>query len=178
MATAESQLTDWFAYLITFKTCCAKVNTDADKLSLLVFAKSKITDLLAAPPSNDQPQFALCATNATKLPVTQAAITTAATFLDLLEAVWAFPNLYIANYVKSLCSKFAVMNVGDFLLQKVNAVFPGGSADPLWASVDDGLAGIIDPSCYSPKQRAAVAKIVDDPTKQITDVVNQIAVLG
>jgi hypothetical protein len=178
MATAETQLKDWFTDLTAFRTCCADVNTDAGKLSMLRFAESKIADLLAAPPSNDQPQFALCASNATKLPVSQAAITAAATFLDLLEAVWAFPNLYIANYVLSMCPKFAAMNVGDFLLQKVNAVFPGGAADPLWIAIDSALAGIIDNSCYSPKQRAAVAKLVADPTKQITDVVNQIAVLG
>lgn len=178
MATAESQLTDWFTFLKAFKTCCTKVNTDAGPLTLLAFANSKITDLLAAPPSNDQPQFALCASDATKLPVTQGAITAAATFLQLLEAVWGFPNLYVADYIQSLCPNFIAMKVGDFLLQKTTVVFPGGATDPLWVKTDAALAVVIGPDCYSAAQRKKVAAIVADPTKLISDVVNQISVLG
>ena len=178
MATTQSQLADWFTYLKAFKSCCAKINSDANQLSLLAFVNSKIADLLLVPPSSDQPTFGILASDATSLPVTQTAITAATKFLDLLESVWAFPNLYVANYVKSLCPKFVAMNLGDYLLQQVNVVFPGGATDPLWITVDADLAQIIGDDCYSPKQRAAVAKIVADPTKQITDVVNQISVLG
>lgn len=178
MSTAESQLINWFNYLKAFKASCAEVNTDAVPMTLLAFANSKITDLLAVPPSGDQPAFGASASNATKLPVGQDAISGASTFLSLLEAVWAFPDAYVSSYVQSLCPAFSGTNPGDFLLERVTVVFPEGATDSLWIQIDAALANVIGSDCYSAAHRKKVAAIVADRTKLISDVVDQIVVFG
>ena len=177
MATAESQLQDWFTYLKQFKACCCKVNTDTCGMNLLAFCPSKITDLL--PDAVSQSAFAVCAAAATKLPVTPGAVSGAATFLTLLDSAWAFPDLYVASYIQSLSpALFQAMNLGDFILQKTTAVFPSGATDPNWLKIDAGLAIIMGPVLYSTAQRAKVAAILADPTKTISDVIKQIVTFG
>ena len=177
MADAESQLTDWITYLKQFKTCCAKVNSDADPLSLLAFANAKIADLL--PTDNDRENFAVRSAKATQLPITQAVVTACTTFIALLETTWGFINIYVTCYLQSLApTPFPTSNSGDFILQKATAVFPGGAANPNWVKTNTGLAAILGPDCYSANQQPKVAAIVADPTKLIDDVINQISVLG
>lgn len=177
MSTAESQLGDWFTFLKQFKVCCGNINSDVDRLTLLDFANSKISTLLPTP--NDQAQFATCASNATNLPVMTDAVAAAADFVGLLETTWAFPNVYVAAYLQSLSpAPFATMNPGDFVLQKVKDVYPQGKTDPGWVKADQGLTGIIGPECYCPAQRIKVAAIVAGATKLISDVCDQISVLG
>jgi hypothetical protein len=180
MATAQSQLTDWFTYLNQFKACCNKIETDTDALNLLQFCNAKITDLLDAPPSNEQAAFSLCASAATGLPVTPAAVSGASSFLTLLDSTWAFPDLYVAAYMRSLSpAPFSTtMKVGDFILQKTGVVFPAGAKDANWVKIDPGLATILGADLYSATQRAKVAAIVTDPTKIVSDVVDQIVVFG
>jgi hypothetical protein len=177
MATAESQLSDWFTYLKQFKICCREINSDVDHLTLLSFANSKISTLLAT--SNEQAQYATSCHDSTNLPVTPGAVAAAANFVGLLEATWGFPNMYVTAYLRSLSpAPFNGMKFGDFILQKVKDVFPGGAIDSNWVKIDAGLAKIIGSECYSTAQRQKVAVIVADVTKLITDVVNQISVLG
>lgn len=177
MTDAESQLTDWINFLKQFKSCCAKINSNTNHLSLLAFANAKIIDLL--PTDNDKGDFAVRSANATKLPVTQAVVAASATFLALLQTTWGFIDIYVACYLQSLAPPpFPTMNGGDFDLQKTTAVFPAGPADPAWINIDTGLSRILGPDCYSAAQRTKVAAIVTGQDKHINDVVNRIAVLG
>ena len=176
--TSELQLKNWFGYLLSFPACAATINNDLQALSLLDFANAKPSTYLTD--ANDQNQFALCAKNATNIPMQASDVSGAASFVALLGATFGVANRYIAAYLRFLSpAPFNAMTVGDFMPQRTPALFPnGGGANPLWVTMDPALAQIIDPSCYSAAQRAAVAKIVADATKLITDVVNQIAKLG
>jgi len=177
MADAKSQLADWMTYLQQFKACCAKVNSDANRLSLAAFANSTIADLLST--DNGKGQFAVCCARTTKLPVTQAVVAAGSTFIALLETTWGSINIYAAVYLQSLTPPpFPTMNAGDFIKQKTTAVFLAGCADPCWVKIDAGLARILGPDCYSAAQRKAVAAIVADPTNQMNDLINQISELG
>lgn len=179
MATAQSELQDWFTYLKQFQTCCCQANTDACGMNLLQFCNAKIADLLSAPPDPHQGQFSVSASAATGLPVTPGAVSGAATFLALLQSTWAFPDLYVAAYIQSFApASFSTMQLGDFVLQKLSAVFPGGATDPNWSKVDAGLASIMGQDLYSSTQRPKVAAIVADATKLISDAVNQIVTFG
>ena len=176
MATAKSQLTDWFTFLTQFRKCCASIDSDAASLSGPGFANAKPS--LYLPDPDDQNQFAICAGNATALPVAAASVCSAASFRVILENSFGFLNVYVAAYLQSLSpAPFKTMNRDDYILQKNNAVFPGGSADPHWVAIDQGLAAIMG-DCCSSTQRPKVTAIVSDPTKIVTDIVNQIAVLG
>lgn len=175
--TSELQLENWFGYLQSFKTCAEKVDTDVVALSLLDFANAKTTTYLAD--EVGQETFAVCATDKTQIPMQASDVSGAASFVALLGATFGVVNRYVAAYLRFLApAPFNAMSVGDFKLRKTSAVFPKGATDPAWVTMDAALANIIDPSCYSAAQRVAVAKIVADPSKQITDVVNQIAELG
>jgi hypothetical protein len=111
--------------------------------------------------------------------VTPGAVAAAANFVGLLEATWGFPNMYVAAYLRSLSpAPFNAMKFGDFILQKVKDVFPGGATDPNWVTIDAGLTKIIGSECYSQSQSTKVTAIVVNANKLVTDVVNQISVLG
>jgi hypothetical protein len=175
--TSKLQLQLWFGYLRSFKTCGAKIDTDLKALTLLGFANAKPTTYLTD--AAHQSQFAVSATDATQIPIQTADVSGAASFVGLLGATFGVVNRYVAAYLRFLSPPpFNAMTVGDFELQKTQVVFPKGSADPLWGTMDAALARIIDPSCYSAEQRAAVAVIIADSTKLISDVVTQIAKLG
>ena len=175
--TSELQLRNWFGYLQSFKTCAEKIDTDVIALSLLDFANAKPTTYLAE--EVDQSQFAVCVANATQIPMQASDVSGAASFVALLGATFGAVNRYVAAYLRFLSpAPFNAMNVGDFQLQKTKAVFPKGATAPTWVTMDANLAQIVDASCYSAAQRQAVAKIVAEPTKQITNVVNQIGKLG
>lgn len=176
MATAESQLTDWITFLRQFETCCAQIDTDVDGMPGPDFAARKITTSL--PEADAQNQFAICAAGATDLPIDGGSVSKADSFRALLESSFGFANVYIAPYLQSLSpTPFKTMNPGDYILQKTSAVFPGGKANPAWQSIDAGLTGIMG-DCYSAQQSDKVSGVVDDSSKTITDVVNQIAELG
>lgn len=165
--TSESQLRDWFGYLESFQASAAKINTDVEALSLLAFSKAKPTTYLVD--AAHQSAFAVDATDETQITVQATDVTSAASFVGLLGATFGVVNRYVAAYLRFLSpTSFNAMTVGDFELQKTSAVFPKGATGPLWLKMDAALAQIIDPSCYSKTQRAAVAKIVADSSKQIT----------
>ncbi|HEX4036414.1 MAG TPA: hypothetical protein VHX37_00015 [Acidobacteriaceae bacterium] len=176
MTDAKSQLRDWFRFLAQFRTCCASIDSEAAHLSGPDFANSK--PIFFLPDAEHQNQFAICAANATGLPLTADSVCSASSFLALLESSFGFLNVYVAPYLQSLSPlSFNTMNGGDYILQKARAVFPAGAADGSWTAIDNGLAGIMS-DCYSPAQRRKVAALVGDSTKVITDLVNQIAVPG
>lgn len=175
--TSELQLKNWFGYLVSFQACAAQIATDLAPLSLLDFANAKPVTYLTA--AIDQSTFADSASRATQIPMQPSDVCAASSFVALLGATFGPANVYIAAYLRSLSpDPFKAMKVGDFQLQKNPAVFPKGATDPAWVAMDAGLAKIIEASCYSVKQRAAVAAIVANKGKLITDVVNQIAKLG
>ncbi len=175
--TSELQLRNWFGYLASFKACAAQIDTDVASLSLLDFANAKpVTCLTDAIKQNT---FAVCASSATQIPVQASDVCAASSFVALLGATFGVANVYIAAYLRSLSpAPFNAMRVGDFQLQKHKDVFPKGAADPTWVTSDTNLAKIMDASCYSATQRAAVAAIVANQAKMIADTVNQIAKLG
>ncbi len=175
--TSELQLKNWFGYLASFKACAAQIDTDVVALSLLGFANAKPVTCL--PDAIKQSTFAVCAANATQIPMQATDVCAAASFVALLGATFGPANMYIAAYLRSLApAPFNAMKIGDFQLQKHKDVFPQGATDPTWVTSDTNLAKIIDASCYSATQRTAVAAIVADKARMITDTVNQIAKLG
>lgn len=175
--TSQTQLGNWFGYLQSFQACAEKIDTDVKSLSLCTFANAKPSTYLGD--AADQNQFVVCVADATSIPIQASDVSGASSFLALLGATFGVANRYIAAYLRFLApAPFEAMTVGDFELQKTSAVFPQGTTDPLWLKMDAALAQIIDPSCYSAAQRAAVAAVVGDQTKLISDVVGQIAKLG
>lgn len=177
MSDAANQLRQWFGYLEQFQKCCSQANADAGELTLLAFACTKPTTLL--PDALDQNQMAICCSSATNIPVLAADVCAAASFAALLGSTFGVVDPYVAAWLQSqAAAPFPGMKIGDFVLQKSGAVYPKGTADPAWTATDQGLAKIIDSSCYSAAQRGKVAVIVNDATKSICDVVNQIVVLG
>jgi hypothetical protein len=176
MATAESQLIDWFTFVRQFKTCCRQVNTDAAALRCPDFLNATVATYL--PDANDQNQFAVCAAHATGLPITPGSVSSADTFLGLLESSFGFLDVYVTAYLQSLSPPpFDTMNGGDYILQKISAVFPGGSTARAWGRINQGLARIMG-DCYSAAQQQKAAAMIDDPTQTVNDVVNQIVVTG
>lgn len=175
--TSELQLRNWFGYLVSYKACAAQIDTDVVALSLLGFANAKPVTYLAD--VIEQSTFAVCAANATQIPMQATDVCAASSFVALLGATFGPANVYIAAYLRFLApAPFNAMKIGDFLLQKHQNVFPKGATDPTWITSDTNLAKIIDASCYSATQRAAVAAIVADKARMVTDTVNQIAKLG
>jgi hypothetical protein len=175
--TSELQLQLWFGYLTSLKTCAQKMNTDVVKLSLLDFANAKPATYLAD--AVTQSSFANCVVNATQIPMQGTDVNSASSFAVLLGSTFGLMNRYIAAYLRFLSpASFKTMSVGKFELQKTSAVFPKGADDPVWLAMNAAIAAIIDKTCYSAAQQTAVAAIVNDNTKLISDVVNQIAKLG
>jgi hypothetical protein len=175
--TSELQLKLWFGYLKSFQACAAKINTDLASLSLLAFANAKPATYLVD--AVGQNQFAVSAYDKTSIPIQASDVSGAASFVALLGSTFGVANRYIAAYMRFLApAPFSSMTVGDFQLQKTSAVFPKGATDPVWLKMNAAQAQIIDPSCYSTAQQAAVAAVAANNTKLISDVVNQIAKLG
>ena len=175
--TSELQLQNWFGYLTSSKTCAEKINTDVVELSLLDFANTKPSTYLAD--AVTQNSFANCAVDATQIPVQAADVGSSSSFLVLLGSTFGVVNRYIAAYLRFLSpDPFNKMNVGDFELQKTPALFPKGATDPLWVEMNAAIAAIVDKSCYSEAQQTAVAALVNNNAKIISDIVNQIAKFG
>ena len=177
MSGAGSQLSQWFGYLKQFQQCASQANSDAGGLTLRAFACTKPATLLPDDPTRNQ--VALCCSTATSIPVQAADLCAAATFGELLGATFGVVDPYVAAWIQSQApAPFNSMNLGDFVLQKTGSVYPKGAADPAWMAADKGMAERMDASCYSNDQRTKVAAIVSDPTKCVSDIVNQIVVLG
>jgi len=175
--TSELQLRLWFGYLTSFKTCAEKFNTDVVNLSLLDFANAKPATYLAD--AVTQSSFANCAVNETQIPVQTADVSSASSFVVLLGSTFGLVNRYIAAYLRFLSpAPFNKMNVGDFELQMTPALFPKGASDPLWLTMNADIAAIVDKTCYSAAQQTAVAALVNNNAKLMSDVVTQIAKLG
>jgi hypothetical protein len=175
--TSELQLKNWFGYLNSFKICAQNINTDLATLSLLDFANAKPSTYLTD--EVRQKSFVVCTIDKTGIAIDVSAVSKAKSFVDLLGATFGVLDRYIAAYLRFLTpAPFNTMLVGNFILQKTSAVFPGGATDPTWITTNTALTKIIDSSCYTPAQQTTVGQLVADPNKQINDVVNRIVKLG
>jgi hypothetical protein len=165
----------WFSYLHGLQNACS-FNTSVKNLDLLTFANSKIVSI--APSANEQAQLIVNAKSAPGFDISTADLATYATFEALLDHFNPLPT-YVAAYLQTFApSSLGGGSLVDFLNASVTVAFPGGSAGPIWGTSLQMLQSVMPAVCFSSKLQVAVAKTVDDGTKKVTDLVNQIATLG
>jgi hypothetical protein len=175
----QTNLENWFTFLLDLQVGCAKINTSADpkKMTLLVFAYSKITTLL--PSANEQGQFII---NAKALPGIDIApndlSSRFSTFKDLLVNFSDLPTLLAICLRQSAAGTFPSGTLKNFLSATVSAAFPGGSAGPNWTAANQLLASAIPLVCFTTTLQTAAANTVDGGTQMVSALRDQIAVLG
>jgi hypothetical protein len=171
----KRNLLRWFTNLHDLQNDCS-INTSVKSLDLLIFANTTITSVL--PSDNEQQQFIIKVQAEPGFDLSIADLTTFSTFEALLDNFSPLPTL-VAAFLRTLAAgSFPNGSLVDFLKAQVSGAFPGGSSGPSWTKALSQLASAIPAVCFSAKLQAAVGKTVDDPTKTVSDVVNQIATLG
>ena len=169
MTTAKDQLQQWFQFLQDFQVACEGADTDTYYESLLTFANDKITADLAT--TDEQNEFMLNAHGSTGLTITPSDIAGSASFEALLEKVWNPLSMFVISFVRSCApDPFSSMSFTDFSQQNLAAVFPGGSADPSWNQLQNGLTSSIPAACYSSSNQNAATVLLSTPTKTIQDL--------
>jgi hypothetical protein len=175
-STEKQNLAQWFSDLHTMQDACAAIKTGTATLDLLKFANTTITSVL--PSANEQGQFELNVKASLGIDVTAGHIAKYSTFEALLDHFSSIAGA-VSDYLQTLsAAPFPTGGSADFNSAKVSSAFPGGSTGQQWTNADGLLACVIPPVCFSSTLRAAVAKTVDSSTKLVSDLVNQIAVLG
>lgn len=165
----------WFSYLQALQSDCT-MNTSVKTMTLLVFANSTITTILPSP--NEQNQFILNARSSPGFDLSTTDVTSYATFEALLDHFNPLPT-YVGAYVQTVSAgAYPKGSLADFLSAPISAAFPGGSSGTPWKAAMGLLTSVIPAVCLSATLQAAVATTVDDPTKKVSDAVNQIATLG
>ena len=176
-STEVQNLAGWFADLQKLRIACAKTNTSAKKMDLLTFANSKITTVL--PSANEQGQFIIDAKTALSIDIAPDDLSTNfSTFEALLDNFSPLPT-FVAVLLKTLAAgSFPQGSMADFLSAKIGAAFPGGGAGTVWSNAAKMVASAIPAVCFSSTLQVALAKTVDDGSQQVSNLVNQVAVLG
>jgi hypothetical protein len=171
----KQNLMRWFSYLHALQSDCS-MNTSVKTMTLLVFANSTITTIL--PSSNEQGQFIVNVAASPGFDLSIPDLTTYATFEALLDHFNPLPT-YVAAYIQTVSTgSFPNGSLADFLNASISAAFPGGSGGPSWKTAMGLLTSVIPSVCLSDTLQTAVATTVNDSTKKVSDVVNQIATLG
>jgi hypothetical protein len=177
MTTPKDQLQEWFQFLQDFQVACEQVSSIASNDTLLAFANDTITADL--PTADEQSQFLIAAQNSTQLTITSSDITASASFEALLETVLNPLSMFVLSFIKSCAaSPYGTMGFTDFAQQLLSAVFPAGTGDPAWQSVQNGLTSSIPAACYSATQQSKVKTLVIASGKKVQDLVNLISTLG
>jgi hypothetical protein len=171
----KQNLLDWFTYLHALQSACS-FNTSVKTMDLLTYANAKIASIL--PSNNEQAQFILNAKSSPGFDLSPADLTTYATFEALLDHFNPLPT-YVGAYLQTLAAgNFPSGSFVDFLDAGISTAFPGGSKGSTWSPAVQMLTSIIPAVCFSQKLQTAVATTLDDTTKKVSDLVNQIAALG
>jgi|SRR5215472_12224027 len=171
----KRNLERWFANLLELQNDCS-MNTSVKDLDLLTFANTTITSVLPSP--NEQQQFIINVKGAPGFDISMADLTTFSTFEALLDNFSPLPTL-VGAFLRTLAvGSFPTGSLVDFFKAAVSSAFPGGSTGTQWTNASSQLTSVIPVVCFSGKLQAAAAKTVDDSTKAVRDLVNQIAELG
>jgi hypothetical protein len=171
----KQNLLRWFTYLHALQSDCS-INTTVKTLDLLTFANSTIVTIL--PSSNEQSQFIIEVKSSPGFDLSISDLSTYATFEALLDHFNPLPT-YVAAYIQTVAAaSYPSGSLADFLSAAITAAFPGGSKGAPWALALSLLTSAIPSVCLTAKLQAAVATTVNDVTKKVSDVVNQIATLG
>lgn len=174
-ASPSQNLASWFAYLRQFQEACS-FNKDAAKMDLLTFANAKITRVL--PSATEQGQFMVAVANTPGDPVSNADLTTYATFEALLDHFSPLPT-YVGVYLQTLAvAPYPAGPSADFWKARVADAFPGGSKGKAWTTALGCLASVMPAVCFTSAFQQKVAKTVDGATIKMSDVITQIAGLG
>jgi hypothetical protein len=95
-----------------------------------------------------------------------------------LDNFSALPT-FVAAYLKTFAAgSYQSGSIADFLDAMVGSAFPGGSSGASWSNATKMFASVIPAVCFSSTLQTALVKTVNDPTQKVTNLVNQIAVLG
>jgi hypothetical protein len=165
----------WFSYLRDLQSACS-INTSVKSMDLLTFANSKIATILSS--ANDQNQFIIEAKESPGFDLALGNLTTYTTFEALLDHFNPLPT-YLGMLLQTTAAQpYPSGGVADFLNALISSAFPGGTHGTLWTTALGLLASVIPSICFSSKFQSDVAITVDDPSKKISDLVNQIAILG
>jgi hypothetical protein len=168
-------LAQWFTYLRAFQSACS-FNTNVPTMDLLTFANSAITVVL--PTANEQNQFIVTVSTSPGFDLSQADLTSSATFEALLDKFNPLVT-YVGAYLQTLAAApFPGGALADFYKATTAAAFPGGSTGALWQTALGCLASVIPGVCFTSGLQAAVAKTIDGSQETMSDVIKQIAVLG
>jgi len=171
----KTNLARWFNYLHALQFACS-INTSVQTMTLLAFANAKIATIL--PSNNEQNQFILNVKASPGFDVSTADLTNFSTFEALLDHFSPLPT-YVAAYLQTLSAgAYPGGSLADFLNASISGAFPGGSAGSAWKTALGLLTSVIPGVCFSQTLQTAVAATVDDPTKKMSDLVNQISALG
>ena len=171
----KQNLMRWFTYLHALQDDCS-FNTSVKTMTLLEFANAKISTIMPSP--NEQGQFILNAGKSPGFDLSTDDLTNYATFEALLDHFNPLPT-YVGLYLQTAAAgTFPSGSFADFLNASISAAFPGGSSGPSWTTAMGLLTSVIPAVCFSAKLQTAVAATVDDSSKKVSDVVNQIATLG
>jgi hypothetical protein len=165
----------WFSYLRDLQSACS-INTSVKSMDLLKFANSKITTIL--PSANDQNQFIIEVKQSPGFDLALGDLTTYSTFEALLDHFNPLPT-YLGMLLQTIAAApYPSGGVADFLNAQISSAFPGGKNGNAWTNAVGLLGSVIPSICFSSTLQSAVATSVDDPAKKVSDLVNQIAVLG
>jgi hypothetical protein len=171
----KQNLLMWFSYLHALQSACS-FNTSVKTMDLLTFANANIVQIL--PSANEQSQFILNVKTSPGFDVSTNDLSTYATFEALLDHFNPLPT-YVGAYLQTLSAgTLPSGSLADFLSAAISAAFPGGSTGASWKTAVSMLTSVIPAVCFSAKLQAAAATTVDDPSKKVSDLVNQIATLG
>jgi hypothetical protein len=171
----KQNLVRWFSYLHELQSACS-FNTSVKTMDILTFANSKIVAILPSP--NEQAQFILNSKTSPGFDVPTSDLTTYATFEALLDHFNPLPT-YVGAYLQTVSAgSYPSGSLADFFSALISAAFPGGSKGTYWTTALGLLTSVVPSVCFSAKLQVAVATTVDDPSKKVSDLVNQIATLG
>lgn len=171
----KQNLMRWFTYLHALQSDCS-FNTSVKTMTLLAFANATITTVVPSP--SEQAQFILNVGNSPGFDISTDDLTNYATFEALLDHFNPLPT-YVGLYLQTASAgTYPNGSFADFLNALISSAFPGGSSGASWKTAMGLLTSVIPAVCLSAKLQADVAKTVDDTTKKVSDLVNQIATLG
>lgn len=165
----------WFSYLHGLQAA-ASFNTTVKMLDLLSFANYGITK--AFPSSNEQCQFIVNVKSYPGFDLSPTDLTTYSSFEALLDFFNPLP-FYIGAYIQTVAAgSLPSTSLADFLSASVTTAFVGGSNGSNWTQALGLLTSVIPSACFSSTLQTAVAATVNDATKKVSDLVNQVATLG
>jgi hypothetical protein len=176
MTGQQTNVGRWFDGFRTMKNACAAINGLAGPMNLSTFGGTTIAGML--PSDNEKGQFSLSCKHSLDIDVATGDFTAFPTFKQLWDH-FSLLKAKVEDFLQTLAAgNFPSGSAAAFDAAPVSAAFPGGSLGAQWTTANTALARIFPPDCYSAAQQVKVGGIVNDATKKISDLVQQIATLG